>query len=310
MQYNIFGKTRLEVSEVGFGTWQIGGEYFGATDDAVSVQALERALELGINFYDTAFAYGKGRSESVLGKAFGQKRPNVIIATKTQARKDPEIEKQCEISLKRLQREYIDVYLMHGAYIKAEIESSLEAMLKLKDRGLIRHIGISLRHVLPYSEEVTMMALECEEIEVLQVEYNLFTIYPERKIFPECQKANMGLIGRGPVGTGLLTDKYGPDYTFPERDARRGRWSEAQKMQIFENVKALRFLVGDKYPSMVDAAIRFAIQHPAVSVTIVGIKTPEQAEQAVKAASLPPLSEEELQHLHEIYEECDWTKVE
>jgi aryl-alcohol dehydrogenase-like predicted oxidoreductase len=230
MKYRSFGKTGWQVSEIGFGAWAIGGDMWGPQDDNESLAALNRAVELGVNFIDTAQGYGKGHSEELIGKFLKEKKENIFVATKV-----PPVEgtpwpppdnfdvntsfpgeyitRQFEKSLKRLQRDYIDIFQFHTWESSFNINGDwYEALSSLKEQGKLRAIGVSVHDTTPDS---VIGALALGKVDAVQVIYNIFEQYPEHNLFPVCEKTGTGVIIRVPFDEGALTGKFKLDTTFP-----------------------------------------------------------------------------------------------
>lgn len=302
MKTRPLGRTGLRVSEVGFGAWAIGGHLYepayGPTEDAVSLAAIRRALELGCTFFDTADVYGYGHSEELLGQAL-KDRPDVVIATKVGGNfygptpvddfSPSYIRFAFDQSRRRLQRDVLDVYLLHSPPLAVIRQpQTYEVLLELKARGLIRAWGVSA-----LSAEDALMALESGQPDVLEVTYNLFRQEPAEELFPAAQAAGVGIIAREPLANGFLSGKYGPESIFPPGDIR----ADFPRSYIEAATRAAeecRVLVLPGRRTLTQAAIRFALEHEAVSVVIPGIKTPEQAEENLAASDVPPLTPDEL----------------
>ena len=303
MKYKKLGETGLEVSEVGFGAWAIGGNAFGnsygSTDDATSMKAIEKALDLGCNFFDTADLYGHGHSEELLGKAFKGKRDRVIIATKVggdfyqegqvQANFQPNyIRFALEESLKRLQTNYIDLYQLHNPpFPSIQHGSIFETFEKLQQEGKIRHYGISIFH-----PQEGLEAIKKSPLASIQMVYNLFTQDTVEMLKEGMEGKNIAIIAREPLANGFLSGNYTRDSQFEEGDIRRNM-PEIYRDTILHAISKLSFLTEDGKRSMVQAALRFVLDDPNVSVVIPGAKTPEQVEGNISVADMPSLSEED-----------------
>jgi myo-inositol catabolism protein IolS len=315
MRYRTLGKTNLKVSEIGFGTWAIGGPArlgpkeigWGDVDDAVALRTLEACPDLGINFIDTADVYGGGHSEELIGKAFKDRRSEVVICSKggnvgfseSGFVKDFSrewIKKVCEESLKRLKTDYIDVYLYHTPsgnlnYTPEEFETLEE----LKREGKIRYGGVSIGPI-----EDGIKFLECGCGEVTEVAYNILQRNPEGELLPGCQKNEVGVIIREPLCSGFLTGKFTSEVTFPTNDVRSSLSREVIAQRV-ESVEKLRGLLADSSRTLAQLALRFCLSSNAVSVVIPGAKTPEQLRENATASELGPLSSEELAPIDELF---------
>jgi aryl-alcohol dehydrogenase-like predicted oxidoreductase len=306
MHYRALGRTGLRVSDVGFGAMTIGGEIFGTTDDQESLRALHRALDLGMNFIDTADAYGRGHSEELLAQVLKTRRNEVVLATKggnqftvRQGVRnfDPDyITSALENSLKRLQIETIDLYQLHNpspeVMRKGEIFERLD---RCKREGKIRSYGVSLEKTAD-----GIVAIETGKPDTLQVVYNILHQDPEEQLFPLAQKENIGIIARVPLERGVLSGRFKETKEFYQKDWRTGVFSEEGLRQVRAAVEKLDFLVKDDVPNLAQAALRFVLSHPAVSSVIPGIRTVKQVEDnlAISGRTLPP---EDVKHLQTLY---------
>ena len=306
MHYRTLGRTGLRVSDVGFGAMTIGGEIFGATDDQESLRALHRALDIGMNFIDTADAYGRGHSEELLGQLLKTRRKDVVLATKggnqftvRQGLRnfDPDyITSALEASLKRLQIETIDLYQLHNPSPEVMRHGAIfERLDRCKREGKIRFYGVSLEKT-----EDGLVAIETGKPETLQVVYNILHQDPEEKLFPLAQKENIGILARVPLERGVLSGRFKQREEFVEKDWRRGAFPEDGLAQTHAAVEKLDFLVTGDVSNLAQAALRFILSHPAVSTVIPGIRTVRQVEDnlIVSGKSLPAA---DLARLRELY---------
>lgn len=312
MRYRRLGRTDLQVSEVGFGAWAIGGNQhghsYGPTDNAESLRAIARALELGCTFFDTADVYGHGLSEKLLGQALQKRRHDCVIATKVgndfyhgpfhQNFDSDYIRLAVDKSLERLRTDYIDVYQWHNPPLMMLQRGEHYGILdELKQAGKIRYYGVSVHD----AYEGTM-AIRTGKPDVIQVVYNLLRPDAREELLPLAQEHNIGLIGREPLASGILTGKYTADATFPEDDIRASWPQEYLAMQV-QVADKLRFLANAQR-TLAQAALRFVLDEAAVSVVIPGIKTATQAEENLAASGLPPLTETERRAIHDVLEEA------
>ena len=300
MRYRRLGRTDIQVSEVGFGAWAIGGNKhghsYGPTDNAESLRAIVRALDMGCTFFDTADIYGHGLSEKLLGQALQNRRSECVIATKVgndfyhgPVRKnfDPDyIRSALDQSLTRLRTDYIDVYQLHNPPLMMLQRGEHYAVLdELKQAGKIRYYGVSVHD----AYEGTM-AIHTGKPDVIQVVYNILRPDAREELFSLAQEEEIGLIIREPLASGMLTGKYAADTTFPEGDIR-ATWPQEYLLMQVQVAEKLRFLVAEGERTLAQAALRFILDEPAVSVVIPGIKTTAQAEENLASSDLPPLSE-------------------
>lgn len=307
MKYREFGNTGIKVSEVGFGGWAIGGNEhghsYGPTDDKVSLDAINKAFDIGCNFFDTADVYGFGHSETLLGKALKNKRDRVIIATKVGSdfyqgggfkTFTPEyVRFALEKSLDRLKTDYVDVYQLHNPPVKLIKNEATYAVLQdLKREGKIRAWGIS---ILDPIEGLTALAVT--QPDCIQVPVSIFNHRPAEKLLPSAFAAGCAIIAREPLANGFLTGKYNDalNLTFEEGDVRQG-WPADYIQARIEAAQRLEFLRTSNR-TMAQAAIRFVLELKEVSVTIPGIKTSEHAEENLAASDLKPLGAKEAKEL-------------
>lgn len=312
MQTRQFGKTDMQITPVGLGTWAIGGGNYqfgwGAQDDKESIAAIHRALELGVNWIDTAAVYGLGHSEEVVGRAVkewsGSDRPYIFtkcsrvwneqkaISSNLEPRS---IRNEVEQSLRRLQVDAIDLYQMHWPEPDADIEEGWGAMAKLKAEGKVRHIGVS-NFNMSQMERIQQIA----PIESLQPPYSLIRPGVERKILPYCQQHNIGVIAYSPMQSGLLSGKMSRERIagMPEDDWRK-RNEEFQEPRLSRNLALVDVLNDIGFPhnmSPGEVAIAWTLRNPAVTGAIVGGRNPQQVEEVVNAAEFR-LSDSELDQI-------------
>jgi aryl-alcohol dehydrogenase-like predicted oxidoreductase len=302
METRTLGRTGLQVPVVGFGSMTIGG-IFGPVDDAVSIQALHAAIDAGMRFIDTSDAYGAGHSERVIGR-FLQERPDrdqIVICTKggnnmvTGARNfAPEYIRGCvEGSLQRLGIEAIDLYLLHNPSVQnLKAEDSYELLEKYKAEGKIKHWGVSLNTL-----EECELAVASGRPAVLQMEYNLLDQEADG-VFAKARAAGVGVISRVPLKRGLLSGRIDEQTQFVEGDRRRNILAPDMLPAMVARVKHIAEVVSDYGRPLAEVAVRFCVSNPNVSLTIPGIRTPEQAR--ANAAAGEPLPADVLQKLRQM----------
>ena len=317
MQYRQLGRTGYNVSAVSFGAWAIGGSW-GDVDDGESYAALNKAVDLGVNFFDTADVYGDGRSERLLAKLRRERSEEILIATKAGRRLDPHLAAGysranltafVERSLKNLQTEALDLLQLHcppsEVYYTPEVFAVLDDLVA---QGKVRHYGVSVEKV-----EEGLKAIEYPGVETIQIIFNIFRQRPAELFFHQCKAKNVGILARVPLASGLLTGKMTTRTTFAEDDHRNfNRKGEAfDRGETFAGVdfetglKAvdeLRPLV-PAGASMVQLALRWILMFDAVTCAIPGAKRASQVEQNLQAADLPPLSQETMQAIRAIYDQ-------
>ncbi|MEO6457061.1 MAG: aldo/keto reductase [Chloroflexia bacterium] len=307
MEYRKLGRTGIQISEIGFGAWAIGGDAWGPVEDATSIAAMQRAFDLGITLVDTADVYGDGHSEKLTGQAIKDRREEVILSTKGGLmghHRDPQREPvydspqkvitALEESLRRLGTDYVDIYFCHIWWDKPEeTEAFMEAFKAIKSAGKARAVGLSADN-LDYIKHFNRDG----DLDIVQLDYSILNRKPEQDILPYLQGEGIGVIARGPLQKGLLTGKFTSDTRFSEGDIRKdwtgGEWFQGN----LEKVERLRPLAGEGR-TMAQLALRYVLSHPAVSAAIPGGKTPQQVEENASASVRPLLSEEELSIIHE-----------
>jgi len=302
LNYRTLGKTGLRVGEVGFGAWAIGGNSFGnsygPTDDQASLAAINKALDLGCNFFDTADAYGHGHSEELLGKALQGRRDKVIIATKAGAdfyhsppRMDfnPEylsfaLAKSCE----RLQTDYVDLYQLHNPPIQLLKNGKIfEGLEKLKESDRIRFYGVSI-----HDPEEGILAIQNGQPAAIQVVFNVLRQEAKNQLFQVAQENNVAIIAREPLANGFLTGKYSDDSSFQKGDIRFN-FPRNYFHSLVSAAKQLNFLTDGKR-SLTQACIRFVLDHKNVATVIPGAKTSDQVEENMRSSEMAALTGEDL----------------
>lgn len=316
MKYRTLGKTNLIVSEIGFGAWAIGGPAmagkipigWGKVDDAESKKAILKAVERGINFFDTADFYGLGHSEEILGETLQSRWNEIILATKVGHELLPDgsinlnysknyILQACEKSLKRLKRDYIDVYQLHSAKVEhLETGECIEAMELLKQQGKIRFWGISLN---TYKPEAEMKFLAERNLgDTIQVVLNVINQIALDEVIPLASKLNYGIIARMPLQFGLLTGKFTETTTFSSDDHRSFRLNSELLKKSLQSLKPF-FELSKKYNvSPGHLALSFVMNHKEISTVIPGIRTEEQA--VLNTTDLIELLREDFDLLHQM----------
>jgi len=316
MQYRPFGKTDMRVSEIGFGSWAIGGSAnvggveigWGPSDDAVSEKAIQAALDAGINFFDTADFYGLGHSEALLGKTLGN-NPNVIIASKVGQRVGAEgkievnytkeyIINACEQSLKRLRRDTIDFHQLHVARMThLEQGECIEAMQQLQQQGKIRYWGISLITFQPFPEAEFFLNNNLGH--GFQLVFNLIN----QKALPIVEAAaakGYGIIARMPLQFGLLSGKIKEDTVFTADDHRSYRLVPHIIRTVLDILNDQIYPLLDKYQTTAAGlALSYILSYPEVSTVIPGIRTPEHV--ALNTNHIVQLEPADKLFLHNLY---------
>jgi aryl-alcohol dehydrogenase-like predicted oxidoreductase len=301
MEHRRLGKSELNVSVIGMGTWPIGGSFWGPSDDTQAIAAIQKAIDSGLNLIDTAPVYGNGHSERLVAKAIKGRRQQVIIATKCGLRfkgstsiydlKPESIRKELEASLKRLGTDFIDLYQCHWPDPSTPIEETIGEMAKMKTEGKIRAIGVS-----NFDAALTKKAQKVAPIASNQVPYSMLNREIENELVPFCKEQNIGILAYGPIGGGILSGKYKERPKFRRNDARtffynyyeEPLWSKAQAL-----LKELEPIAERHGKPTAQLAINWVRQQPAITSALVGAKNPEQAETNAAAGDWQ-LSNEEL----------------
>lgn len=317
MQYRELGKTGWKVSEISFGAWAIGGTW-GQVQDSESLAALHRAVDLGVNFFDTADVYGNGRSERLIGQLRKQRRETIYIATKAGRRLNPHVAEGynrenltafVDRSLKLLDADAIDLLQLHcpptPVFYMPEVFGILDDLVAA---GKLRHYGVSVEKV-----EEALKAIEYPNVKTVQIIFNMFRYRPSELFFGQAKKRNVGILARVPLASGMLTGKMKPDSRFAPDDHRAfNRDGEAfdrgetfsgvdytVALQAVEELKA----ICPEGMSMVQFALRWILMFDAVTCAIPGAKRPSQAEENIAAADMPPLSDTVMAEVRRIYDQ-------
>lgn len=316
MQYRELGRTGLKVSALGFGSWAIGGAW-GSVDDSESLAALNRAIELGVNFFDTADVYGGGRSERLLAKLRQQHHEKIYIATKVGRGLYPHVAEGynqanltvfVERSLKNLATETIDLLQLHcpppQVYYMPEVFSVLDDLIKA---GKIRYYGVSVEKV-----DEALKAIEYPNVQSVQIIFNMFRQRPAEFFFEQAKVRKVGILARVPLASGMLTGKLTPTSRFDPDDHRAyNRHGEAfdrgetfsgvdyaEGLQAVEELKA----ICPQGMSMAQFALRWILMSDAVTCAIPGAKRPLQVDENFTAADLAPISDETITQVRSIYD--------
>lgn len=315
MQYRELGKTGYKVSTISFGAWAIGGSW-GQVDDAESLAALHRAVDLGVNFFDTADVYGDGRSERLLARLKRERSEPITIATKAGRRLDPHVASGynrqnltafIERSLQNLETDALDLVQLHcpptEVYYMPETFGVLDDLLQA---GKIRHYGVSVEKV-----EEALKAIEYPNVRTVQIIFNIFRQRPAELFFEQARLKQIGILARVPLASGLLTGKLTKASTFAPDDHRAfNRQGESfdrgetfagvdydTGLQVVDELKRLL----PESVSLTQFALRWILMFDAVTCAIPGARRPAQVEENASAADLPPLSAETMARIEEIY---------
>ncbi len=319
MGYRVFGKTNWHVNQIGLGCWQFGGpidldgkpDGWTGVDDAESIATIQRAVDTGINFFDTADMYGWGHSEEILGAAIKGtgKRDRVYLATKVGFWHDAAgmrtfnesrdyIVEACDASLRRLQTDRIDLYQCH-LWRTERWPEFLDAFERLQKAGKIRFFGISTNDF-----DMVQRFDEHRNLASVQANYNLLDRHAEQEILPYCRARGIGFIARGALAMGKLAGKLSKDATFDATDIRTRWFDSPESRTAFERdidiVEHLKPIAQKSGFVLAQLAVKFVLSHAAVSVVIVGTKNRRQLEHNVAAGILPPLTRDEIAAIEQI----------
>ncbi|RDV16905.1 aldo/keto reductase [Pontibacter diazotrophicus] len=316
MQYRTLGKTGFNVSEVSLGTWQVGGRWGEPFNEQNAENIINKAIDAGVNFIDTADVYSNGESEAAVAKVVKSRSEQVYIATKCGRQIQPHtpegytperLSAYVEESLRNMKRDTIDLIQLHcpptEIYRRPEM---FEAFERLKEQGKIRHLGVSVEMV-----EEALMAMQYPNVTTVQIIYNMFRLKPGEEFFAKAKENNVGIIVRVPLASGLLTGKMSQQTSFGPEDHRNfNRNGEAfDKGETFsgvdfdlglEAVEELKRLFPGQEP-LAAWAIRWVLMAEEVSTVIPGASRPEQIISNIKAAELPALSAEQMQGVQQVY---------
>jgi aryl-alcohol dehydrogenase-like predicted oxidoreductase len=302
MERRAFGRTGLMVSAVGYGSWPMSGEgRYGQIEDAEAIRAIHTAIDAGINCVDTAPVYGFGHAEEVVGQALRGRRDRVILVTKcgivwdpgsTVTRRDTSranILREIDLSLRRLQTDAVDVYLVHWPSATTPFEETFAAMDEVVRAGKARFAGVS-----NFTVEQMERCRTVRPVDVIQVGYHLFDRRMEREVFPYCQAHGIGVMGYGSLAHGLLTGAFTAETRFPEPDWRAKGVAFGQPIFAPEHlprnvavVEALRREVAEpRRVAIGQVALAWVLRNPVVSTALVGARTPREVEETLAGAAL------------------------
>jgi aryl-alcohol dehydrogenase-like predicted oxidoreductase len=311
MKYRPFGKTGINVSEIGYGAWGIGGAMWQGATDNESMKALHKAVDLGVNFIDTALVYGDGHSEGLVGRLVKERKEHLYVATKVPpkngewpARKNSTLKetfphdyiiRKAEESLKNLGLDSVDLLQLHVWNDDWTDDADWsDAVSKLKAAGKIRFFGVSINDHQP---ENALKLAATGLVDTFQVIYNVYDQSPQEKLFPFCLEKKIGIIVRVPLDEGGLSGSITTESTFPKGDFRNNYFRGDRKKEIVERVAKLKYAMGSEAQTIAELALRFTLSHPAVSTVIPGMRTVKNVEANCSLADGRLLSEKLIEEL-------------
>jgi len=311
MRYRTFGRTGWQVSEIGFGAWGIGGRQWLGAKDGESVRALHRAIELGLNFIDTALAYGDGHSERLVGRVAKDCGARLCIATKVPPKNYlwparpgiaigevypyDYIVRSTEQSLRNLATDSVDLQQLH-VWNPEWLQDAgwRRAFEDLKRSGKVRAVGVSINDHQPDS---ALPLVQTGLVDSVQVIHNIFDQTPEERLLPLCQSLGVGVLSRVPLDEGGLTGNIDAGTRFPEGDFRERYFRDDRKHQVADRVAAIRADLPEITGTMAEIALRFCLSHQAVSSVIPGMRRVESAESSCAASEAGALPEDAVAKL-------------
>ena len=310
MEYRNLGKSDLKVSVIGYGAWGIGGFPFWKDEgEEESLKSIKIAVDCGINFFDTAPVYGFGYSEKLIGKALHDIRDKVVLATKCGLRWTKEemgriakcatrksILEEIDLSLERLQTDYIDLYQVHWPDENTPIKETMEALIEIKDKGKICHIGVS-----NYSTAQMKECLKYGEIVSLQPMYNMVERDIEKESLPFCIENKIGIIAYSPLASGILTGKYNEDTKFQDWRGKGiiGHFTDETFKSNIRRIKKISLIAGKLDKTMGQLAINWLVNQGGITTAIVGVKNANQISENICSIgwSIPEKENNEIENI-------------
>ncbi len=310
MKYQKLGKTDITVSVISMGCWALAGDaIWGHQDESESIATVYAALDIGVNFFDTAEGYGNGYSETVLGQALVGHRHKAVIATKVSGRNlaGQTVQQACEASLQRLQTDYIDLYQIHWPSRTVPLAETMESLEKLRQQGKVRAIGVS-----NFGEQDLSDLLAIGRCETNQLPYNLLWRAIEYQIRQKCVAENIGILCYSPLAQALLTGKFSSPDEVPEGRARTRHFSKNRplvrhgedgcEVEMFAAIEKIGRISQKIGRPMAQVAVAWLLHQPGITSVIAGARAPGQMEQNVLAADLD-LSPEIIGQLNDATDE-------
>lgn len=321
MRFNPLGESGITLPVVSFGAWAIGGWYWGGPDDENAIRAIHAALDVGITCIDTAPSYGMGHSETLVGQALRGRRDGVILATKCGMRWDraegqkqldtsmndgtpctiyrngrpDSIIEECEQSLRRLETDVIDLYQIHWPDSTWPLDDTMEALLRLKDAGKIRAIGVS-----NFDTDMIRLCQNRGPVDSVQPKYNALQREPEASLLPFCVEQHIGVLAYSPIAQGLLTGKVSADRTFPEGDIRNKNplYKPENRARILAMLQRVEPLAQDLGVTLGQLYTAWLVHQPGIATALVGARNEAQVQENARAGSIT-LHEADLTFIRE-----------
>lgn len=300
-----------EISIVGFGAWEAGGDMWGPNEsDDIVVEAIRAAVDAGMSWVDTAEVYGSGRSEQLVGTALAGRRDDVLIFTKVAPRpagsgfRGDEVKRAIRGSLERLQTDHVDLYQLHWPDLSVPVEETWAAMAELQDEGLARHIGVS-----NFDRPLVERCLGIRHVDSVQNEFSLFYQEDRRRLLPWLEEHGVGYLAYGPLAFGLLTGAIREDTTFHQRDWRSGSMGMGSYPRLFsprklgqnlQKVERLRPIVERLGTQLAPLALRWVVEQRGMAAAIAGSRNPAHVRSNATAGDLR-LDERTLQEIDAIF---------
>lgn len=319
MKYRALGSTDLTVSEVGFGVWSVSTDWWGKIEEEAGIGLLGKAIDLGINYFDTADSYSAGYGEEILAKAFGERRHDIVIATKVgydfystlgwESHKEPQqnftpefIRFACEQSLRRLDTDYIDLYQLHDPGLDSiEADEVFYLLDLLVSEGKVRYYGAALGPGVGWFDEGEAM-MRHRNVPALQIIYSIIDQDPAQRLFPIAEEQGAGLVIRAPHAAGILDGTLTEDTVFDTGEPE-SHGSQQWLDQSLHKQAVIQSLVGDLSSTIGQAAIKFALSGPQVATVLPNITSHERLLVFAAAPETEDFPQGLLDQLHELYEE-------
>ncbi len=274
------GSVPKRSSVLGLGCWVFGGVNWGVQSDNDSLDAIKAGYDKGITHFDTAQSYGKGHSEELLGRALKGVREKVFIASKMMFTQKEKVEASISASLKRLRTDYIDLFYIHWPKKNADLEAMMEGMVRAREKGLIRGIGVS-----NFSIEQMERLLKVGQIDANQFCYNLLWRWPEHNLIPFCIQNGISIVTYSSIAQGILTGKFGKEIEFSSGDHRKDTVLFEKELWpvVYDGVERLKEIAALSGRSLLDLAIRWILARQGVSTVLVGARNSSQVQLNVKS---------------------------